>query len=170
MDTRNSLVCLRSCLKWFPGGARSPQWKQVVVINLRSCGWKWKQTWEMHQRTAGERSPALVRSGEISKEPKGKLKRESALIACQAKGSVVTVYNNICLLPLLLPPHPALEGSEAEMHGVVRTEKELTTAIIPTAADLSQRRGEATDEAWSLGDYSDLIISVIDPGLSERQK
>lgn len=46
------------------------------------------------------------------------------------------------------------------MHGVVRKEKELTTA-----ADLSRGRGEAMDEAWSLDDYGEQIISVIELGL-----
>lgn len=44
------------------------------------------------------------------------------------------------------------------MHGVVRKEKELTTAITPTAAHLSRRRREAMDEAWSLDDYGEPII------------
>lgn len=53
---------------------------------------------------------------------------------------------------------------------VVRKEKELITACIPLAADLSWRRGKATDEAWSLDYNSKLIISVTELRLLWRLK
>lgn len=41
--------------------------------------------------------------------------RVPALISCQDKETIILAYNNICILSLL-PPDPALEGSEAETH------------------------------------------------------
>lgn len=82
MDTRNSLVFLRSCPTRLPGEAKGAQQKEVIALTRGPVA----ENAHKHETCIEEWQvrdfPASVRTGETSKEPKGRLKREPALISC----------------------------------------------------------------------------------------
>lgn len=73
---------------------------------------------DTHWGATGEKSPVLVKSGDISKELCDGSKRNPALITCQIMRSIIPTHNNNCL-SLVLPPDSALDDSKVKINDLV---------------------------------------------------
>lgn len=74
---------------------------------------------DIHWGATGEKSPILVKSGDISKELSDGSKRNPASITWQIMRSIIPTHNNNCLSLLLLPPDPALDDSKVKINDLV---------------------------------------------------